>query len=129
LLGNLLLIYGFKTPPIFLHCILGNYYADKEEYFTVVDNEYGWLPTKEIQLEQMHPGQPVEIKLDPFLITLSVVSIVSPASGAQFFYLQRYRQLHQNCPTPPKDIQGAQAQGRLLDFDILIWSLKLWSFP
>jgi membrane fusion protein (multidrug efflux system) len=33
----------------------------------IVDNEY-WVVAnfKETQLEQMHPGQPVEIKLDAF---------------------------------------------------------------
>lgn len=56
----------------------------------IVDNEY-WVVAnfKETQLEQMKPGQPVEIKLDafPHHPFIGRVDSISPASGAQFALL------------------------------------------
>ena len=56
----------------------------------IVSNEY-WVVAnfKETQLEQIQPGQPVEIKLDAFPHHPFVgrVDNISPASGAQFALL------------------------------------------
>ena len=56
----------------------------------IVDNEY-WVVAnfKETQLEEMQPGQPVEIKLDafPHHPFIGRVDSISPASGAQFALL------------------------------------------
>jgi len=81
----------------------------------------------------MHPGQPVEIKLDPFPHhpLIGRVDSISPAP-AQFALLPP-----DNATGQPKlsnaslkDIQGIGATLRkALGFRHLIWSLKLWSFP
>ena len=56
----------------------------------IVDNDY-WLVAnfKETQLEDMQPGQPVEIKLDafPHHTFRGRVDRISPASGATFALL------------------------------------------
>lgn len=56
----------------------------------IVDDEY-WVTAnfKETQLEDMQPGQPVEIKLDafPHHTFTGTINSLSPASGAQFALL------------------------------------------
>lgn len=56
----------------------------------IVDNQY-WVVAnfKETQLEQMQPGEPVEVKLDsfPHHNFTGRVDSISPASGAQFALL------------------------------------------
>lgn len=56
----------------------------------IVDNQY-WVVAnfKETQLEDMQPGEPVEVKLDafPHHTFIGRVDSISPASGAQFALL------------------------------------------
>lgn len=56
----------------------------------IVDNQY-WVVAnfKETQLEEMQPGERVEVKLDAFAhhTFIGRVDSISPASGAQFALL------------------------------------------
>ncbi|HEY9800188.1 MAG TPA: HlyD family secretion protein [Leptolyngbyaceae cyanobacterium] len=75
---------GKKTAEV------GNRVQAGTALMAIVDNDY-WLVAnfKETQLEQMQPGQPVEIKLDafPHHTFTGKVDSISPASGAQFALL------------------------------------------
>jgi len=75
---------GKKTAEV------GNRVQDGTSLMAIVDNNY-WLVAnfKETQLENMQPGQPVEIKLDafPHHTFAGRVDSISPASGAQFALL------------------------------------------
>lgn len=89
----------------------------------IVNNEY-WITAnfKETQLERMHPGQEVEIKLDAFPHKQFVgrVDSVSPASGAQFALLPpdnatgNFTKVVQRIPVKvvfdPQSLQGYEAQ-------------------
>ncbi|OKH49708.1 secretion protein HlyD [Calothrix sp. HK-06] len=69
---------------------VGNRVQAGTPLMAVVNNEY-WVTAnfKETQLEDMKPGQPVEIKLDsfPHHTFKGKVDSISPASGAQFALL------------------------------------------
>ncbi|BAT56141.1 secretion protein HlyD family protein [Nostoc sp. NIES-3756] len=75
---------GKKTAEV------GNRIQAGTPLMAIVDNNY-WLVAnfKETQLENMQPGQPVEIKLDafPHHTFTGKVDSISPASGAQFALL------------------------------------------
>ncbi|MEH1841786.1 MAG: HlyD family secretion protein [Nostoc sp.] len=69
---------------------VGNRVQAGTPLMAIVDNNY-WVVAnfKETQLEKMHPGEPVEIKLDtfPHHTFIGRVDSISPASGAQFALL------------------------------------------
>lgn len=89
----------------------------------IVDNQY-WVVAnfKETQLEEMKPGQPVEIKLDAFSHHpfSGRVDSISPASGATFALLPpdnatgNFTKIVQRIPVKivlePKSIQGYESR-------------------
>jgi membrane fusion protein (multidrug efflux system) len=89
----------------------------------IVDNNY-WVVAnfKETQMEQMQPGEPVEVKLDafPHHAFRGRVDSVSPASGAQFALLPpdnatgNFTKIVQRVPVKivldPQSIQGYESR-------------------
>jgi membrane fusion protein (multidrug efflux system) len=88
-----------------------------------VDDQY-WVVAnfKETQLEDMQPGQPVEVKLDafPHHTFIGTIDSLSPASGAQFALLPpdnatgNFTKVVQRVPVKvkfdPRSIQGYEAR-------------------
>ncbi|KAF3887037.1 MULTISPECIES: HlyD family secretion protein [Nostocales] len=108
---------GRKTVEV------GNRIQAGTPLMAIVSNEY-WLVAnfKETQLEDMKPGQEVEIKLDAFPHHTFVghVDSISPASGAQFALLPpdnatgNFTKIVQRVPVKivfePKSIKGYEAR-------------------
>jgi membrane fusion protein (multidrug efflux system) len=90
---------------------------------SIVDDQY-WVVAnfKETQLEDMQPGQPVEVKLDafPHHTFIGTIDSLSPASGAQFALLPpdnatgNFTKVVQRVPVKvkfdPRSIQGYEAR-------------------
>jgi len=104
---------GRKTVEV------GNRIQSAAPLMAIVNNDY-WVVAnfKETQLEKMHPGQVVDVKLDAFPSHTFIgrVDSVSPASGAQFALLPpdnatgNFTKVVQRIPVKiviePKSMQG-----------------------